>query len=137
MKSLSLAFVVSALLSFPAQALDLSFDVGITLEEKLEARMSDLNKKISDALESGRITREEAQAFRREHKDLVELSAVYKASEKTLNDAEILELGRVLDKLSFQIVATMRDCAPWVGVSSDAIQVAEDSVRTAASRPYD
>lgn len=108
-RSLTVALLASlAVVSFPthAQAVDIQ-NILITLAD-IDAREAQLEKRIADALSSGRLTATEAGGFKRDLDRIQENEASYRAT-NGLSTWELLRLTLDLDTLSKSLEGQMRD----------------------------
>jgi polyhydroxyalkanoate synthesis regulator phasin len=107
---LAISFGLSGALSSPAHSADLSKFLpsggGIV---NIDERQAQLERRISDAVSAGRLTRGESQTFLDELDKIAELKANFKASSDNLSTWESLKLVFQLDTLSRRLEQSLRD----------------------------
>jgi len=107
---LALSFTLSAATSVPAYSADLSKFLpsggGIV---NIDERQSQLERRIRDAVGSGRLTRSESQTFLDELDKIADLEANFKSTSENLSTWESLKLVFQLDTLSRRLEQSLRD----------------------------
>ncbi|MBX9671302.1 MAG: hypothetical protein K2X93_27180 [Candidatus Obscuribacterales bacterium] len=107
---LALTLTLSGASLRPAKATDISklFNSAASVGS-VDVRQSQLERRIKDAVSSGRLTRNEAQPFYDEIEKISDLEATFKASSSNLSTWESLKLLFQLDTLSRQFEQSLGD----------------------------